>query len=347
MPVTHAPVLVTGATGFLGAEVVRQLLAAGYRVRGTTRNVGKCVADGHLGALPGAAERLELVEADLVHEGAFDEAIQGCEYVMHTASPYILDVEDPQRDLVDPAVQGTLSVLTAAKHAPSVKRVVLTSSFAAISGEAREHVWNEEHWNDTSTLDSGPYAYSKTQAEKAAWAFMEGNDVAFDLVVINPTGIVGPSMVGHVNQTHQFFVDATRGAYPGIIDLDFPFVDVRDVALAHIRAMETPHASGRYLTSAGSVTFRRMMEIAEEDGHGAKYKLPKLSLDNRFGTALVKLAATFQPKGTRDFLRSTLGKRYALDTSKVQEELGIEFTTPHQAISDALTDLEAWGHLGK
>ncbi len=346
MPVTNAPVLVTGATGFVAAELVKQLLDAGYSVRGTTRNVEKAKQDGYLTGVPGAADRLELVAADLLDDGAFDALMQGCEYVMHTASPYIIDVEDPQRDLIDPAVRGTLSVLEAAKKTPSVKRVVLTSSFAAISGEARDHVWSEEHWNDVSSLDNSPYSYSKTLAEKAAWDFVEQNEVDFDLVVVNPTGVIGPSVVPHVNASHQFIVAASRGEYPGIISLAFPFVDVRDVALAHVRAMEKPEASGRYLTSAPALSFRRMVELANAEGFGEKYKFPTRSLDNAFGNAIVKFAANFQPKGTRAFLKMAIGQEYRLDTSKVQNELGLEFRNIDETFVDAMHDLEAWGHLG-
>ena len=345
MLASTAPVLVTGATGFVAAEIVRQLLEAGYSVRGTTRNVTQAVQDGHLTDLPGAAERLELVEADLVEPGAFDEAVVGCEYVIHTASPYVLDVEDPQRDLVDPAVQGTLSVLESAAKTTAVKRVVLTSSFAAVSGGAKDGIWTEKDWNTTSSLDSGAYAYSKTMAEKVAWQFVDDNDVPFDLVVINPTGVLGPSIVSRVNQTHQIFVSMAHGEYPGIIGIEFPFVDVRDVAMAHIKAMENPDAGGRHITSAGSRSFRRLVELARDQGWGEKYKLPRIGLDNSVGNAVVKFAANFQPKGTRDFLKGSVGKTYELDTSKITSELGIEFRDLDVSIGDAFSDLERWGHL--
>lgn len=347
MPTTDKPVLVTGATGFVAAEIVKQLLEANYRVRGTTRSVANAEADGVLPGLPGAEERLELVEADLLKEGAYDDAVIGCEYVMHVASPYVLDVEDPKRDLLDPAVKGTLSVFEAATRAGGVKRIVLTSSFAAISGKPRDRSWSEADWNTTSTLESGSYAYSKTMAERAAWAFMEDRQPSFDLVVINPTGVIGPSLVSRVNQSHQAMIAATKGEYPGIINIEFPLVDVRDVATAHVRAMENPDASGRYLTSAKSVSFRHMMDVARENGFGEKYKLPTLGLDNPVGDLLVKIVASFQPKGTRHFLRSNLGKTYDLDTSKVESELGIKFRDLDQTLVDALSDLEHWGHLSE
>src|SRR5258708_3797583 len=135
MPVGLSPVLITGASGFIASRIVEQLLAKGYRVRGTVRSLKKERELAALRALPGAADRLELVEADLLAAGAFDRAAAGCEHVMHTASPYVLDAKDPQRDLVEPAVAGTRSVLSACHRAGTVTRVVLTSSMAAITDE--------------------------------------------------------------------------------------------------------------------------------------------------------------------------------------------------------------------
>ncbi len=347
MPNTTAPVLVTGATGFLAAEIIKQLLAADYRVRGTTRDVAGSEADGQLASLPGADQRLEMLEADLLDPGAFDAAVVGCEYVMHTASPFFLDAEDPQHDLIDPAVEGTRSVLESVSKAGGVRRVVLTSSFAAMSGAPKEETWNEDDWNDVSSLDSGPYAYSKTMAERAAWDFMDDDDRSFDLVVINPTGIIGPSIVPRLNASHSLFVSATNGETPGIIDLHFPMVDVRDVARAHIMAMENPEAAGRYLCSAGTRSMRQNIELLKEAGFGDRYKLPSLPLDNALGNVLVRLVSRTQPKGIRDFISRSLGHTYELDTSKIRTELGLEFRDVDQSVIDTMTSLENWGHLGK
>lgn len=344
-PITNSPVLVTGATGFIAAEIVKQLLAIGYRVRGTTRDVDVCVNDGFLTALPGAPERLDLFEADLLDPGAFDEAVTGCEYVMHTASPFIIEFDDPQKDLVEPALNGTLSVLEACARTGQVKRVVLTSSFAAVSGGPADKVFDESSWNTTSNLDRGAYAYSKTLAEKAAWKFVEDNDTTFDLVVINPTGVIGPSIVPRLNTTHGFFVAMAKGEYPGIIALDFPFVDVRDIARAHILAMENPDAAGRYITSNTNLSFRQIVEYSEEAGLGDEYKLPTMSLDNALGNVLVRFAANFQPQGVKDFLKTNVGHTYELDTSKVRNDLGLEFIDIKTSVFDAVEDLQQWGHI--
>lgn len=346
MPVTESPVLVTGATGFIGAEVVKQLLADGYRVRGTTRDVEAAHRRGELTSLVGA-ERLELVPADLNEPGAFTAYLAGCEYVMHVASPFILDVEDPQRDLVDPAVTGTLSILESASTSPGIRRVIITSSFAAISNGPQEEPYDETDWNTTSSLESGAYAFSKTEAERAAWEFMDAANRHFDLVVINPTAVIGPSVVDRVNQTHEFMIGITNGQSPAIIDIGFPVVDVRDVARAHIKAMETPSASGRYLVSAEAAKFRRYIEIMNEEGLGEKYKLPRLGLDNPIGSVLVRGLMLTQPKGVRQFVLANLGGTLVLDTTKAETELGMTWSSVDDAIRDQAHFLDRNGHLGK
>ena len=347
MPVTDSPVLVTGATGFVASEIVKQLLADGYRVRGTTRDVETARRHGELTSLEGASERLELFAADLNAPGAFTEPMRGCDYVLHTASPYELEVEDPKRDLVDPAVNGTLSILESATETASVERVVITSSFAAISNGPRDEPYDEDDWNTTDSLQKSPYSYSKTLAEKAAWDYMASQDRHFDLVVINPTGVIGPSVVDRVNTTHEPMIGMTNGQAPAIIDIAFPVVDVRDVARAHIAAMETPTASGRYLVSAGEPTFRRYVEILEEEGFGEKYKLPRLGLDNAIGNILMRGFARTQPQGVRDFLLSHLGGTFTLDTSKVENDLGITWSSIDDALREQAHFLDAGGHFGK
>lgn len=347
MPITSTPVLVTGITGFIAAEIAKQLLNRGYLVRGTTRDVARAREDGFITSLPGADQRLELVEADLDDPGAFDDAVESCEQIMHVASPYVLDVEDPQRNLVDPAVNGTVSVLASAAKSSVASRVILTSSFAAVAGAPKDGVWTEDDWNDVSTIESGPYPFSKTMAEGAAWDYVESNTPGFDLVVINPTGVIGPSIVPRLNQSATLFTSLTNGSVPGIISLDFAYVDVRDVAKAHVLAMETPSASGRYLCSAATVSTRHIVELMKEQGFGDRYRLPSISLDNAFGMVITRLVANFQPKGTRDFIRKAIGKTYHLDTTKIRTELGLEFRDIDQTLIEALEDLEKWGHLGK
>ena len=347
LPVTDSPVLVTGASGFIGSHIVQQLLEGGYRVRGTVRDPVKTRAEGHLTGLSGADERLELFAADLLTQGAFDDAVRDCKYAIHTASPYAIDVADPQRDLVDPAVRGTISVLESCRKIDSMRRVVLTSSVAAITDHADGHLNTESDWNTGSSLTRNPYYYSKTLAEQAAWQFVEAGKPRFDLVVINPFFVIGPSLVPAINTSHTSLIGLTNGHIPAVIALEWALVDVRDVARAHILAMENPVAAGRYIVAAESRTVRQVVALLRSEGWGDRYKLPTLGLDNALGVVLTRIAANFQGPGTRDYMRNHLGGEMRFDNSKARRELGIEFRDVDQTVLETMDDLEKWGHLGR
>jgi dihydroflavonol-4-reductase len=347
MPVTTAPVCVTGVTGFVAGAIVQELLANGYSVRGTTRDPQRAWQERHVTGLPGADQRLELVAADLMTPGAFDTVVDGCEYVIHTASPYVTDVADAYRDLVAPAVNGTLSVLKACQAAGGVKRVVLTSSFAAITDEPDGSLLSEDDWNTKSTLKRNAYYLSKTVAERTSWAFMEEANPDFDLAVLNPPFVLGPSLIPGLNTSARTLAGLTNGLWPGIVDIQWVIVDVRDLAIAHRLAMEVPGASGRYLTGAAVTSMREVVELLRGNGWAERYRLPRISLDNKVGNALVRLAANFQKPGTGSYLKTHVGGVFRVDNSKIREELGIEFRDPDQTVLDAMADLERWGHLGK
>jgi len=338
-----APILVTGATGFIASRIVEQLLAAGYWVRGTVRSLKKPGDVNRLRALPFAAEHLELVEADLTRAGSFDAPALGCEAVMHTASPYALTVNDPQTDLVNPAVNGTRAVLGACAKTPSVRRVVLTSSMAAVTDEPdSRYTLTEADWNTKSSLSRNPYYYSKTMAERAAWTFVGEKKPQFDLIAINPFMVIGPSLTAGLNTSNQVLVDIVRGTYPGIISLTWGFVDVRDVAEAHIQAMERPAAHGRYLCAGDTFTMRDIVQLLAEKGYQG---LPRMPLDSPLASAIVRLAAFAESKGVRSYLRTHVGRVPRYDTSKIRRELGIEFRPVKDTILETMEDLKRWGHL--
>lgn len=338
-------VLVTGATGFIASHIIQRLLAGGQRVRGTVRSLRKPGDIDRLRELPGARERLDLVESDLTQPGSFDAAAVGCDVVMHTASPYAIDVANAQRDLVDPAVNGTREVLTAAVRAGSVRRVVLTSSMAAVTDEPEDRVLTEADWNTKSSLDRNPYYYSKTMAERAAWAFVEETKPSFDVVAINPFMVIGPSLTAGLNTSNRLLlIDLLKGTYPGILSLTWGIVDVRDVAEAHVRAMEVPAAQGRYLCVGETMSMRQVVALLRSNGYG-NHKLPSLSLDSGIATAIVKLAAATQPKGVGSYLKTHLGRVPRYDTTKIRTQLGVTFRRAADTILDTVRDLEKWGHL--
>lgn len=340
---TKKPVCVTGASGFIASHIVKQLLEQGYRVRGTVRKSSQNYP--FLLALPGAAEQLELVEADLLAAGSYDKAVEGCDYVMHTASPYKNKVKNPQTDLVDPAVNGTETLLESCLKSDCVKRVILTSSIAAITDEPDStKIFTEKEWNTMSSLDRNPYHYSKTVAELAAWDFIMKKRPAFDLVAINPFMVIGPSLGPSLNTTNEMIRDIMIGVYPGIMDINWGFIDVRDVARAHILAMETDTASGRYLCSAEALHMRDLVALLKSSGFG-NYALPKVDLTGKMGTLLMKALSFTQPKDIGTYIRTTIGRTMRYDNSKIRRELGLSFIPVKDSLIESVRDMVKWGHL--
>ncbi len=289
-------VLVTGGSGFIGSHCILSLLAADYQVRTTVRSLKRegdvraMLKEG--GAEPG--DRLSLVAADLENDAGWSEAVAGCEYVLHVASPFPAEVPKNEDELIVPAREGALRVLRAARDA-GVKRVVLTSSFAAIGyGQSpRETPFNETSWTDPTGDDVLPYVKSKTLAERAAWDFIAHEGGALQLSVVNPVGVFGP-VLGPDYSTSIILVQRLMdGAMPGCPRLYFGVVDVRDVADLHLRAMTHPAAKGeRFLAVAGD--FMSMRDIARvlkgRLGASAK-RVPTWQLPNW----LVRIAALRDP----------------------------------------------------
>lgn len=318
-------------------------MAAGHTVRGTVRNVGSMDA-AVLRGLPYAKERLDLVEADLLEPGSFDRAVAGCDAVFHVASPFVFTATDPAADLVVPAVEGTLNVLRACLDTPTVARVILTSSIAAVIGRPDGTVINEDAWNTYSAIDNNPYYYAKTQAEQAAWRFMEENHPPFDTVAINPGHVLGPSYRTTVGTSVAYIRDVMTGAIPAITDLDVPYVDVRDVADAHITASETRYAQGRYLCVAGVVTTRHLVEVIKSLGYDG-YRFPRVSLDSPIGTRIARVAIRLQPLGRRQYLDAFNGRRLPVDNAKIIQDLRIDFRPLDHTLIDTIDDLKAKNHI--
>ncbi|XP_057748171.1 cinnamoyl-CoA reductase CAD2-like isoform X1 [Arachis stenosperma] len=259
-------VCVTGASGYIASWIVNFLLQRGYTVRATVRDPSDPKKVEHLLKLNGAKERLHLFKADLLEEGSFDSAIEGCDGVFHTASPVLLHVvKDPEAELIDPAVKGTVNVLGACVKSPSVKRVVLTSSICAVAFSSRpktpEVVVDETWFSDpqfSHQLKSWQwYTISKTLAEEAAWKFAEKYGI--DMVVINPVLVAGPLLQPEVNASVEPILNLINGKkFP---NSSFGWVNVKDVAEAHIKAYEIASASGRYCLSERVVHYSELARI--------------------------------------------------------------------------------------
>ena len=334
----NAPVLVTGATGYIASWIVKDLLEAGHTVHGTVRNPDKKSGLEHLHALaekhPG---KLKLFKADLLDRGSYDAAMKGCELVMHTASPFIIQgIKNAQEQLVRPAVEGTRNVLESANRTPSVKRVVLTSSVASIYGDAADvlgipsGLFTEAHWNETSTVDHQPYPYSKVMAEREAWKIHDAQS-RWDLVTINPGLVLGPSLSkGSASTSLVFMKQLTGGTmYPAAPDMWMGVVDVRDVAMAHIKAGFNPNAKGRHIVNSANTTLLEMgAKLRARFGNQGKFpkaKAPKL---------LIWLFGPIAGGLTRKFVERNVGHRYGFDNAKSRNELGLSYRTLDDTLAD-------------
>jgi dihydroflavonol-4-reductase len=329
------PVLVTGASGYVASWIIRYLLEDGYTVRGTVRNPDKASGLEHLHVLAEAHPgRLTLHKADLLDEGSYAQAMQGCELVIHTASPFLLGrVRDPEAQLVRPALEGTRNVLGSVNATPSVKRVVLTSSVVAIHGDNIDMKgrgpFTEADWNTTSRPDHQPYPYSKTVAERAAWEIAEAQD-RWDMVTIHPGLVLGPALTTASKSgsmtTMKSFIDYSLAA--GAPDIALGMVDVRDVARAHILAGFTPIAHGRYITNARTITMLGIGRILRKQ-FGPSYPFPYTTIPKPM-FRLVAPVAGF----TREFVDKNAGYPLDFDNSRSIAELGLAYRAPEDTIAD-------------
>jgi len=256
-------VLVTGGTGFIAQHCMLALLNNGYRVRTTIRSLAReaevrsNLKEG--GVEPG--ERLSFVCADLSADKGWAEAAEGCTYVMHGASPTPSGNQTREEDWIKPAVEGNLRVLRAARDA-GVKRVVLTSAFGAIGvgHKPLDRPFNETDWSDL-TGNVWPYQKSKTLSERAAWDFIAREGGGLELSAINPVAVLGPALGADYSHSIRMIKSLMDGQ-PGCPKINSGFVDVRDVADLHLRAMTHPAASGeRFLAISGQSTW--MIDVAK------------------------------------------------------------------------------------
>jgi nucleoside-diphosphate-sugar epimerase len=314
-------VLVTGGSGFIGSHCILQLLAAGHQVRTTVRSLKR---EGDVRALlkVGGAEpgdRLSFFAADLEKDAGWSQAVARCEYVLHVASPFPANVPKDENELIVPAREGALRVLRASRDA-GVKRVVLTSSFAAIGyGQPPQDApFEETNWTNPDGDDVRPYVKSKTLAERAAWAFIAKEGGKLELSVVNPVGVFGPVLGPDYSTSILIVQRLMDGAVPGCPKLYFGVVDVRDVADLHIRAIIHPAAKGeRFLAIAGD--FMSMQDIANvlkaRMGAAAK-RVPTRQLPNW----LVRIASLRDPAVKQ--VVPELGKRKNATNAKAKRVLG-------------------------
>ena len=296
-----ATVLVTGGSGFIGGHALLQLLQAGHELRTTLRDLRREPAVRELlratsSATAGvdAGERLRFFAADLANDAGWAEAVAGCDFVLHLASPFPESIPKHEDELIVPARDGALRVLRAARDA-GVKRVVLTSSFAAVGyGHPPQRApFDETAWSDPDGGEVSAYAKSKTLAERAAWDFIAREGGGLELATVNPVGVFGPALGADYATSILLVQRLLAGALPGCPQLRFGVVDVRDVVDLHLRAMNAPQARGeRFLATAGDFMLVRDIALVLKRRLGdAARRVPVRQLPNW----LVKLAALRDP----------------------------------------------------
>ena len=323
-------VLVTGGSGFIGSHCILALLAAGYEVRTTVRNLNRedevraMLRTG--GAEPG--NRLTFVTADLEKDAGWNVAVAGCEFVHHVASPFPAGPPKHENDLIIPAREGALRVLRASRDA-GVKRVVLTSSFAAIGygSTPLDRPFDERDWSDPDA-DIGAYPKSKTLAERAAWEFIERDGGGMEMAVVNPVVVFGPVLARDYSTSIMIVRRMLDGAIPGMPKIWFGAVDVRDVADMHLKAMTLPQAAGeRFLAVAGDfLLFREIATILKQNLGAAAAKVPTRGIPNW----AVRLFALFDPAVR--LILPELGKKKTGSNRKAREVLGWNPRSREEAI---------------
>ena len=305
-------VLVTGISGYIGAHCALELLKQGYAVKGSVRSLSKTekiLADISKHIDPKG--NLEFCELDLLKEEGWDEAMKGCEYVLHVASPFINKEPKDENLYIKPAVEGTQRALRAAKKA-GIKRMVLTSSMVSMLGDAdKSTVLNQSTWTNISSKNVSAYAKSKTLAEKSAWKFIEDQEkgTSLELTVVNPGPVFGPTLSGDLSGASMgMFRDLILGKMPMLPQAAINMSDVRDIAKIHVLALENKKASGqRFIVGTEkSYSFQEMAQILKSNG----YEKVSTKVAPNF---LLMLMSKFN----RDLksMRGFIGKTYDADVS--------------------------------
>ncbi len=338
------PVLVTGATGYVASWLVKKLLDEGLTVHAAVRDPKNKDKVSHLNKIAENTNgTLKFFKSDLLVSGSYAEAMEGCELVFHTASPFTLSFKDPVKELIEPAQLGTRNVLEQANNIKSVKRVVVTSSAAAIYGDnidllsTPNNIFTEDEWNTSSTADHQPYSYSKTLAEKEAWKVFRGQ-FRWDLVTINPSLVMGPALNvnGNTSESFKILKQMGDGSFKsGVPKLGFGVVDVRDLAEIHYALGFSPDARGRHIAS-GHNTF--LLEMAQQllPKYGDKYPIPRKELPKW----LIWLVAPFVNKEiTRKAIARNVCFEWIGDNSKSIHKLGAKYRLLNETMNDAFQQM--------
>ena len=329
-------VLVTGASGFIAEHCIIELLKNGYSVKGSLRSMNREQEVRDAVKTETDDTKLEFCKLDLLEDDGWEDAMWDCDYLMHVASPFVIEDPKDENELIKPAKEGTLRALNAAKKA-GIKRVVLTSSVAAVNSHMMSGTSDHTTWTDINSKYVTPYQKSKTIAERAAWDFYNNQDNSnkMELAVINPGGVMGPQLGNDLGgASTQIVSQLISGKFPMIPALSFPFIDVRDVAILHLKAMTTPDADGkRFIAAHSKPTW--MYEVAEVLS-AAGYEKIKLKKAPSF---MLKLIGLFDNK-TKSLV-PMLDKYVPCDNSQTVKVLNWEPMPWEQAFIEHAKSIEA------
>lgn len=333
-------VLVTGGTGYIAGELIRQLLARGWTVRTTVRDKAKSEAGlrARLGN-PGE-ERFSVHQAELLSDDGWAEAVAGCTHVAHVASPLFAYAPKHEDDLIVPAREGTLRALRFANEA-GVQRFVQTSSLAAVGyGRSEKHYRvDESDWTDINHPDAYPYVKSKTIAERAARDWIDATGTAMEFVSVNPSLVLGPVDSADFSASVSVIKRMLSGQIPMAPDIGFSVVDTRDVADLHVRCLEEPGLAGERFLAAGK--FMKFLEVANVLRDNLTADQARKVPTRQMPGWMVSIFSLFNP-GVRS-IKSEIGKTRDVDASHARERLGWETRPAEDSIVDCAKSLIAHG----
>lgn len=330
-------VLVTGAAGFIGSHVVQLLLSEGNDVRATVRNLENALFLKSLSQNDRSS--LELVEMDLLESESVHNAVEGCDTIIHCAASLMVGVKDAQKDVVEPSVTGTLNLCKAVRQNESIHTIIHTSSVAAIRRTQYENgqIFTSENWCDDATLKSNPYGLAKAEAERKMREFVDEcrrSARKIRLVTLHPSIVFGPVFHERHTRGSMAYLKHFRGKLPFVLNAHLNFVDVRDVAEAHVRAIKYGEDGGRYILHKAGLWMNELGTKLREVLPERKWPVTRLP------TVFAILMAAFHPKLTVQQVRSYTGRHVNYDIQNTENMLEMKFLSIEETLTDSMKSLE-------
>ena len=279
MEIQQEKVLVTGASGYIALHCISQLLKKGYKVKGSLRDISKESLIRDYFVSNNQKSNLEFCKLDLMNDEGWDKAVYDCDYIMHIASPFVIEEPKNENDLIEPALEGTLRALNAANR-NNIKKFILTSSMASVAYGHKSKICNKDNWTDISK-NVGAYVRSKTISEKAAWEFIKDNNVSFPLTTIHPGMVFGPLISNEIRGASVNLVaNMISGKFPALPEIFFTIVDVRDIAKLHVDSLRNEKSDNKRIlaTSKNGIAFSDISKLLRNLGFE---KSPKNIIPNQ------------------------------------------------------------------